>query len=138
VSSYDAPNEKSSGRRKHRLACLSYLEPRARHSKFHPLHWYVVASSRQYLHHLSTYSPPLVSCNASQVEGMTRPEFQSYRMLWKFHLQLQGIIQPDCSTSKDVRSGPCFREVQYFDINRLTYKQRQEQWQYRLMDQYRG
>lgn len=35
---------------------------------------------------------------------MIKPEFQTYRMFWKFCLQLQGIIQPDRSTSKDVWS----------------------------------
>lgn len=35
---------------------------------------------------------------------MIKPEFRSYRMFWKFCLQLQGIGQPDCSTSKDIWS----------------------------------
>jgi hypothetical protein len=42
--------------------------------------------------------------SASQFQGMTKPEFRSYRMIWKICLQLQDISQPDCSTSKDVCS----------------------------------
>lgn len=42
--------------------------------------------------------------STSQFQGMIKPEFQTYRMFWKFCLQLQGIGQPHCSTSKDIWS----------------------------------